>query len=81
MRLHVFTPRAESLRDLEVSAVTIPGELGEMQILPGHTQLLSLVQAGELHYAGPAGAGQLQIGAGHVEVDADVITLAVDAAE
>lgn len=79
MRLHVFTPQAESLRDLEVSSVTIPGELGEMQILPGHTQLLSLVQAGELRYVGPAGDGQMHIGAGHVEVDAEVVTLAVDA--
>lgn len=80
MNLTILTPQAEVLRAV-VKSVTIPGALGEMQVLPGHTELLTLVQPGELTCEPEAGASlRFTIGEGHAEITHTEITLAVDSA-
>lgn len=68
MKLEVLTPRKLALTT-EVDEVSVPGLLGEFGVLPGHTPLLTALQAGPLTWRGPSGSGTLQIGAGYCEVD------------
>lgn len=78
MKLQLLTPQ-EEVCGATVRSVTIPGAEGEFQVLPGHTFFLTLVQAGELRYESEAGKEvRLRIGAGHAEVAADKVTVAVD---
>jgi F-type H+-transporting ATPase subunit epsilon len=47
--LEIVTPERLVLR-AEVDEVTVPGQLGEFGILPGHTPLISLMSPGVLRY-------------------------------
>lgn len=78
MKLHLLTPHAAK-HFSDVAAVTIPGQSGELQVLPGHARYLGLVQAGMLSFEG-AHVGRYTVGAGHAEVTGDVVTVAVDTA-
>lgn len=78
MKLKLITATAPVFEG-DVSSITIPGELGEFQVLPGHTEFVGLVASGTLSYIGEAN-GSYDIGAGHAEVMGDVVTVAVDSA-
>jgi F-type H+-transporting ATPase subunit epsilon len=79
MQLKILTPQ-DAVLDQAVDSVTVPGALGELQILPGHTYLLSLVQKGELRYESESGNGGFTVTDGHAEICDDVITVAVNSA-
>ncbi|MBI4239259.1 MAG: F0F1 ATP synthase subunit epsilon [Deltaproteobacteria bacterium] len=79
MNLQILTPQAEVVRT-EALSVSVPGVLGRMQILPGHTQIISLLKAGVLAYEDLKGRHQWHVGAGHIEVVKDHVTVAVDSA-
>lgn len=50
MKLIAATPERRVLSGIEVKSVTIPGERGEMTILPGHATLLSTLSIGVLKF-------------------------------
>ncbi len=80
MQLHLITPEHNVL-DESVQSVTIPGLVGEMQVLPGHTYLLGLTKQGMLSCELASGEiRNLEVGPGHVEVYEDVVTVAVESA-
>lgn len=82
MELKILTPTAELVHSTSCTSVSVPGELGRMQILPGHTKLLSLVRPGIANFTDKSGeTKQFRVAAGHVEVVGDSVTLAVDFAE
>lgn len=49
MRLKIITPD-KLILDQEVDSVTLPGELGEMTILPHHAQMLAVLKSGFFYY-------------------------------
>lgn len=49
MHLKVVTPTSEKL-SVDVASVTIPGGMGEVTILPGHTSLMSTLEVGVLSW-------------------------------
>jgi F-type H+-transporting ATPase subunit epsilon len=77
MQLRVITPD-EELFSGEVTSVTIPGEKGQLQVLPGHTYLLSLTCSGRLDFVTAQGEQHFDVAEGHAEVLDDVVTVAVD---
>jgi F-type H+-transporting ATPase subunit epsilon len=80
LTLQIVTPR-EQLVQATCTSVTVPGELGEFQILPGHAALLSLVRIGELTYEAEDGTmARVRVGEGHTEVVDDCVTVSVDSA-
>lgn len=80
MQLTILTPQAEVLK-ADVRSVTVPGAVGEFQVLPGHTELLSLIQPGELLCEPESGAPlRFTVGEGHAEVTRTTVTIAVDSA-
>jgi len=80
LKLEVVTP---SRRVLEGRAreVRIPGALGELGVLPGHTPLLTSLGTGEVTWFDGNTTGRLVVQGGFVEVQADAVTVLASIAE
>lgn len=65
----------------EADIVIVPGELGEMGILPNHAPLLSTLKLGILTVRQQNKEEHFTIAGGVVEVQPDIITVLADAAE
>jgi F-type H+-transporting ATPase subunit epsilon len=74
LRLRVVTPRRELL-DREVDEVRLPGVLGEMGVLPGHTPLLTSLAIGPLTLFDAGRSEQLVVAGGFAEVLPDAVTV------
>ncbi len=83
MPLHfkIITPLRTAL-DAEVVSIKLPATEGEMEVLPGHTDIIASVANGELSYrrAGEPAAQQLFVGGGFLQVEGDKVLLVTDTA-
>ena len=70
-----------SLVDEKVDEVEIPGSDGYFGVLPGHTQLLALLGAGELWYRQGQEKHYLLIAFGFAEVQPEQVTILAEVAE
>ena len=82
IELVVVTPERQLLRDTVVE-VTIPGQGGELGVLPGHAPLITELGIGELTYrtATSSRATPLAIVSGFAEVLPDRVTVLAETAE
>jgi F-type H+-transporting ATPase subunit epsilon len=79
-RLEIVTPEGKAFSD-EVSDVVLPGGLGEMDVLPSHSNLVSTLVPGELRYKAKDGSvRELAIGAGFAEIQGDHVNVLTDMA-
>jgi F-type H+-transporting ATPase subunit epsilon len=80
LKLEVVTP---SRRVLEGRAqeVRIPGALGELGVLPGHTPLLTSLGTGEVTWFDGDSIGSLVVQGGFAEVQPDAVTVLASVAE
>ncbi len=75
IHLEVVTPERKVL-EAEVERVEVPGLDGELGILPGHTELVSLLKpAGLLTYHIGNETGEMAVSDGLVEVSANRVTV------
>ena len=75
IHLEVVTPERKVL-ETDVDRVEVPGLDGELGILPGHTELVSLLKpAGLLTYHIGNEVGEMALSDGFVEVSADRVTV------
>jgi F-type H+-transporting ATPase subunit epsilon len=83
MTLHVDIVSAEKeLFSGAAEIVTAPGELGELGILPRHSQLLTRLKPGQVRIRLPGGEEQLfYVSGGMLEVQPHVVTILSDTAE
>ena len=83
MTLHVDIVSAEKeLFSGAVEMVTAPGELGELGILPRHSQLLTRLKPGQVRVRLLGGEEQLfYVSGGLLEVQPHVVTILSDTAE
>ncbi len=82
MPLHfkIITPLRTAL-DTEVVSVKLPATEGEMEVLPGHADLIASVANGELTYRVPGEpAHSLFVGGGFLQVEKDKVLLVTDTA-
>lgn len=64
--------------DGEVKNVTLPGALGEFQVLRNHAALISTLTPGTVRYVDPAGEEHsAEITGGLVDVDSNVISVCI----
>ncbi len=84
MQLDIVTPerRLASVANTDVvlpceaSAVSIPGEEGYFQVLPGHAPFITLLGTGVLTFEAKGKAPvQLMVSGGYCEVDRDKVTI------
>lgn len=75
IHLEVVTPERKVF-EADVERVEVPGFDGELGILPGHTELVSLLKpAGLLTYHLGNETGEMALSDGFVEVSADRVTV------
>ncbi len=80
LSVEIVTPQ-RVLIEAEADYVTIPGELGELGILPGHIPLLTNLQSGVLVYKSGSEEKKLAIHKGYAEICNDKITILAKTAE
>ena len=80
LTLEIVTPQS-ILLSKEVDYVTIPGELGELGILPGHIPLLTNLSSGVLSYKSSSEEKKVAVHFGYAEICQDKITVLASSAE
>ena len=79
-RLEIVSPEGKAFSD-EVTDVVLPGGLGEMDVLPSHSNLVSTLLPGELRYKAKDGSThELAIGSGFAEIQGDHVNVLTDMA-
>ncbi len=83
MKLTVVTPEKKLLDSVPVKELLIPGEKGEMGILPGHAPLVSTLSSGLLKYLLPEEKHfrETAVSWGYVEVQAEKVIVLAESAE
>jgi F-type H+-transporting ATPase subunit epsilon len=80
LRLEVVTPSRRVLES-RASEIRIPGALGELGVLPGHTPLLTSLGTGEVTWIDGDKTGRLVVQGGFAEVQPDAVTVLAAIAE
>ena len=80
LALLLLTPRRQVVTTT-ADAVYLPGIMGELGILPGHTPLLALLGIGELRYTVAGRDRYYVVSGGFAEVSDDKVTVLADLAE
>lgn len=80
LRLEVVTPTRRVLSG-RAHEVRIPGALGELGVLPGHTPLLTSLGTGEVTWFDGGEGGRLVVQGGFAEVQPDAVTVLASIAE
>jgi F-type H+-transporting ATPase subunit epsilon len=80
LKLEVVTPEKRVL-DEKVDSVTVPGLNGEMQLLPGHTPLISQLKSGILSYAQGSASQRLMVSGGFIEINNNRVSVLTEIAE
>ena len=81
IQLQIVTPKAAVFTET-VSSVALPGELGEMEVMPGHIPLVTLVHPGHL-VANVVGSGgrSFAVSHGYAEILPHAVRVLVDTCE
>ena len=74
LRLELVTPARLVLSE-EVDEVRVPGTLGELGVLPGHTPLLTSLGTGPLRYSRGSSSHSFAVQGGFAEVLPDRVTV------
>lgn len=80
LAVEIVTP-SRILMQEQVDELNVPGELGYLGILPGHTSLLTQLGQGELMYRKGEQRQYLALFGGYMEVRDDQVTVLADIAE
>ena len=78
--VELVTPNRVLLQD-QVDELNLPGELGYLGILPGHTAFLTTLGQGELMYRKGEQRHYLSVFWGYMEVNSDRVTILAEVAE
>ena len=83
MKLTVVTPEKTVLDSIPVQEILIPGEKGEMGILPGHAPLVSMLGSGVLKYnlSEEKEFKEIALSWGYVEVQPEKVIVLAESAE
>ncbi|MDO5463652.1 MAG: ATP synthase F1 subunit epsilon [Akkermansia sp.] len=80
LQFQIITPVRTALQ-ATVSSIQLPAVAGEMEILPGHADLIAAVANGELIYKPENGEAQsLFVGGGFLQVENENVLLVTDTA-
>jgi len=80
LTLTVVTPERSVVERVACDAVSLPGELGELGILPGHTPLVALLGVGRVTWSDGGRKTSVAVRGGFVEVAGDAVRVLADLA-
>lgn len=78
-QLDIVTPYGEIFNG-RVSSAYLPGKEGEFGVLPGHCDMLALLQTGVIEIHSQAGKDLVAINWGHVSISGDKVSVLADGA-
>ena len=70
----------ESIYSGTVQELIAPGSMGDLGIMPRHSQLITTLKAGELRYTTDEGSASLFVAGGIMEVQPSIVTVLTDTA-
>jgi F-type H+-transporting ATPase subunit epsilon len=79
LMLHIVTP--DQALSYEADQVSLPGQLGDFGVLPGHTPFFSMLRTGQMWYRQGDTKHFLAVSVGFVEVLPDRVTVLAQVAE
>lgn len=77
MKLIIVSPERVEFNG-EVESVTVPGIMGEFQVLPNHAPLISSLENGRVVYKDALGMHGLSIAGGFIEVQKNTVSVCVE---
>lgn len=80
LKVNILSP-AKVVARAKSEQVQVPGILGYLGILPGHTRFLSEIGVGQLTIQSPSGPMVYFVSGGYVDVNQDVVTVLADVIE
>jgi F-type H+-transporting ATPase subunit epsilon len=80
LTLTVVTPERSVVEKVACDAVSLPGELGELGILPGHTPLVALLGVGRVAWTDGGKKTAVAVRGGFAEVAGDAVRVLADLA-
>ena len=80
IKLEIVAPSSIVVSE-EVDAVAAVGALGEFGVLPGHCQMLTSLNIGEVSFRKDGSVTYLSIGGGYAEVGPDKVSILAETAE
>jgi F-type H+-transporting ATPase subunit epsilon len=80
LTLTVVTPERSVVERAACDAVSLPGERGELGILPGHTPLVALLGVGRVRWTDGGRTVAVAVRGGFVEVAGDAVRVLADLA-
>lgn len=80
LTLTVVTPERSVVDRVPCDSVSLPGELGELGILPGHTPLVSLLAVGLVAWSDGGKKTSVAVRGGFAEVAGDFVRVLADLA-
>lgn len=80
LQVNILSPAKVVVRT-KSEHVQVPGALGYLGILPGHTRFLAELGVGELAVHATGGPSLYFVSGGYVDVDLDVVTVLADVIE
>lgn len=81
IEVDIVTPQKKLVEGLVVSEVKVPTQKGEIQVLPGHTQLLSLLGPGVLSFRTDGTERSFAVSYGFVEIKNNRVTILAETCE
>jgi len=83
VKLSIITPEKTILDSVEVAEILVPGEKGEIGILPGHAPLVSTLGSGVLQYrlSQTKGFSKVAVSWGYCEVRPDKVVILAESAD
>ena len=81
MKLELLSPSRKVVSSDSIQWVTLPGELGEMTILPEHASLITNLNSGILSYQDSKKIHFVAVHWGCAVIDNDEVTILTDVAE
>ena len=78
LTLTIVTPERSLVDRAACDAVSLPGELGELGILPGHTPLVALLGVGRVAWTDGGKKTAVAVRGGFVEVAGDAVRVLAD---
>lgn len=80
LSLTIVTPERALVDRLTCDEVTLPGERGELGILPSHTPLITLLGVGIVRWTGVESTGSIAVRGGFAEIASDVVRVLAEVA-
>ncbi len=79
MKLEIVTPEGRVFQG-EIRSVLLPTLEGEIEVLPGHSRLMSMIIPGELRVVTGTESKSMAVGEGFAEIDHDKVAVMTDLA-